>query len=359
MGNKLWSSPSQEIRVDCGGLARLHFYPKISHTGWVQTSLIWNEQGESLQRLSGDNKTRQYLSNAVYDLFRKGSINHIFVFHSSSNNVFSWTKEPLGLCTVQFLHARRWQNWSCSHILLIATSLYLCRAFSFLCAWVLESQKCNQTTYVHAYLQVLQTIVRNTLPSLACFPCATLWKQPCHRLAYMILTKICTLTSFTMTSFENQNFTFLGWKNAKSLHNASGVGVHLVALTLYHSVQIVEHVEKAQMWISAKTKVDTEQVERLRSHCLTSVTTCFVLQIVIEGVKAGPSEEGDLAFDDVLLLDTQCPTFETCDFESNMCSWSNVGSDEDDWFRRRGNSRGPPGPSVDHTTLTPFGQLYL
>lgn len=99
--------------------------------------------------------------------------------------------------------------------------------------------------------------------------------------------------------------------------------------------------------------------DRPWSHCLASTTTCFVLQIMIEGVKAGPSEEGDLAFDDVLLLDAQCSQSVHCDFETNMCSWSNVGSDEDDWFRRRGNSRGPPGPSVDHTTLTPFGQLYL
>lgn len=37
MGTKQWSSPRQEIRLDCGGLARLHFSPKVSHTGWVQS----------------------------------------------------------------------------------------------------------------------------------------------------------------------------------------------------------------------------------------------------------------------------------------------------------------------------------
>lgn len=43
MGNKLWSSPRQEIRADYGGLAKLHFSPKFSLTGWVaQTSVIWN-----------------------------------------------------------------------------------------------------------------------------------------------------------------------------------------------------------------------------------------------------------------------------------------------------------------------------
>ncbi|XP_075875933.1 MAM and LDL-receptor class A domain-containing protein 1 [Nelusetta ayraudi] len=81
-------------------------------------------------------------------------------------------------------------------------------------------------------------------------------------------------------------------------------------------------------------------------------------RIIIEGVKAGPSEEGDMALDDVLLSDAACSFSEDCDFEINMCTWSNVGSDEHDWFRRRGNSRGPLGPSVDHTTHTPYGH-YL
>lgn len=66
-----------------------------------------------------------------------------------------------------------------------------------------------------------------------------------------------------------------------------------------------------------------------------------------------------MALDDVLLSDAACSFSEDCDFEINMCTWSNVGSDEHDWFRRRGNSRGPLGPSVDHTTHTPHGQLYF
>ncbi|XP_054624893.1 MAM and LDL-receptor class A domain-containing protein 1 [Dunckerocampus dactyliophorus] len=86
-------------------------------------------------------------------------------------------------------------------------------------------------------------------------------------------------------------------------------------------------------------------------------------RLMVEGVKAGPTLEGDMAFDDVHLLDTNCPPRATCDFEINMCSWTNVrGSlDQGDWLRGMGASPNPnTGPSVDHTTNTPHGYyLYV
>lgn len=84
----------------------------------------------------------------------------------------------------------------------------------------------------------------------------------------------------------------------------------------------------------------------------------FVFQIVVEGVKAAPTKEGDMAFDDVHLSDAQCPPPGHCDFESNMCSWSNLGRgvDQEDWLRGRGDSPNPnTGPSVDHTTNSTHG----
>ncbi|KAM7379552.1 hypothetical protein PAMP_005098 [Pampus punctatissimus] len=81
-------------------------------------------------------------------------------------------------------------------------------------------------------------------------------------------------------------------------------------------------------------------------------------RIVVEGVKAGPTQEGDMAFDDVQLTDSQCPPHGYCDFESNMCSWSNVGGgvDQGDWLRGKGASPNPnTGPSVDHTTSSTHG----
>lgn len=89
-----------------------------------------------------------------------------------------------------------------------------------------------------------------------------------------------------------------------------------------------------------------------------SIITCFASQIMVEGVKSGPTQEGDMAFDDVHLSDAQCPPHGHCDFESNMCSWSNVGNgvDQEDWLRGRGDSLNPnTGPSVDHTTNSSHG----
>ncbi|XP_061694563.1 MAM and LDL-receptor class A domain-containing protein 2 isoform X2 [Syngnathoides biaculeatus] len=86
-------------------------------------------------------------------------------------------------------------------------------------------------------------------------------------------------------------------------------------------------------------------------------------RLVVEGVKAGPTREGDMAFDDVRVSDAECPPRDACDFELNMCSWSNVGGrvDQNDWLRGRGASPNPnTGPGVDHTTNMPYGYyLYV
>ncbi|XP_075339459.1 MAM and LDL-receptor class A domain-containing protein 1 [Odontesthes bonariensis] len=81
-------------------------------------------------------------------------------------------------------------------------------------------------------------------------------------------------------------------------------------------------------------------------------------RVVVEGVKAGPSQEGDMAFDDVQLTDAQCPPHGVCDFEISLCSWSNLGGgvDQGDWLRGGGASPNPnTGPSVDHTTNSTHG----
>lgn len=83
-----------------------------------------------------------------------------------------------------------------------------------------------------------------------------------------------------------------------------------------------------------------------------------MFQIVVEGVKAGLTQEGDMAFDDVQLTDAHCPPPGHCDFESNLCSWSNLGGgvDQGDWLRGRGASLNPStGPNVDHTTNSTLG----
>lgn len=102
--------------------------------------------------------------------------------------------------------------------------------------------------------------------------------------------------------------------------------------------------------------VKTRQISKL-----PSVVTCSVFQIMVEGVKAGPTVEGDMAFDDVLLSDAECPSTAHCDLEVNMCSWSNVGGsmDQKNWLRGRGRSQNPnTGLRFDHTTNTEYGKYF-
>ncbi|XP_034038505.1 MAM and LDL-receptor class A domain-containing protein 1-like [Thalassophryne amazonica] len=84
-------------------------------------------------------------------------------------------------------------------------------------------------------------------------------------------------------------------------------------------------------------------------------------RIVVEGIKAGPSQEGDMAFNDVRVINTRCSPPGYCDFESSMCNWCNVGGgvDHGDWLRGRGASLNPnTGSDVDHTTNSTNG-FYL
>ncbi|KAM4729149.1 apical endosomal glycoprotein [Anableps anableps] len=86
-------------------------------------------------------------------------------------------------------------------------------------------------------------------------------------------------------------------------------------------------------------------------------------RIVVEGVKAGPTMEGDMAFDDVQLTDAQCPPHGFCDFESSFCNWSNLGGgvNQGDWLLGAGATPNPnTGPAVDHTTNSSKGHyIYV
>ncbi|KAK1787196.1 hypothetical protein P4O66_017048 [Electrophorus voltai] len=80
--------------------------------------------------------------------------------------------------------------------------------------------------------------------------------------------------------------------------------------------------------------------------------------IVIEGIM-GQGEQGSIAVDDILVSPHPCTGPGHCDFEVNMCSWSNLmEEDETDWLRNQGNSSTPStGPSIDHTTNSSRGNI--
>lgn len=88
-----------------------------------------------------------------------------------------------------------------------------------------------------------------------------------------------------------------------------------------------------------------------------TVSSVSDYQIVFEGV-AGTSYQGDIAIDDVILLDNACPPPGDCNFETGMCTWVNVAQKDDfDWVRYNGETSSlGTGPSTDHTTKTKGGE---
>ncbi|XP_058879430.1 MAM and LDL-receptor class A domain-containing protein 1-like [Acipenser ruthenus] len=82
-------------------------------------------------------------------------------------------------------------------------------------------------------------------------------------------------------------------------------------------------------------------------------------QIIFEGV-AGTGHEGDIAIDDLLLLNGPCPPDGFCDFETGLCGWLNVVTEDDiDWTWNSGiTPSSTHGPLVDHTTNSALGH-YL
>lgn len=66
----------------------------------------------------------------------------------------------------------------------------------------------------------------------------------------------------------------------------------------------------------------------------------------------GTSYDGDIAIDDVILVDDECPPPGSCDFEDDTCTWTNShdGDDNFDWIRHTGSTDSfNTGPTADHT----------
>eukprot|EP00794_Sanderia_malayensis_P017044 gene17044-18759_t len=81
-----------------------------------------------------------------------------------------------------------------------------------------------------------------------------------------------------------------------------------------------------------------------------SITTTNNYKVVIEGVR-GRSFTGDIAIDDIKMLDGLCNQPATCDFENKRCTWTNTKSeDKFDWLLSKGSTpSGTTGPAADHT----------
>lgn len=81
---------------------------------------------------------------------------------------------------------------------------------------------------------------------------------------------------------------------------------------------------------------------------------------MFEAVR-GATEYSDIAIDDIVIKDGECPPPAFCDFEIDMCSWTNVlVTDDIDWIWSSGNTPSRfPGPTVDHTTGSGSGTSFI
>ena len=88
-----------------------------------------------------------------------------------------------------------------------------------------------------------------------------------------------------------------------------------------------------------------------------TITSSSDYWLIFEGIR-GSGYRGDIAIDDVEILDNACS--HDCDFEADMCTWLNVPrSDDFDWLRGSGSTPSSyTGPSTDHSTNSPVGKSH-
>lgn len=94
-----------------------------------------------------------------------------------------------------------------------------------------------------------------------------------------------------------------------------------------------------------------DEIRHVHSEFLSNLCNFVFHKVVFEGIK-GTSYTGDIAIDDVKIMNGSCPTPGDCSFDDGMCTWTNSRTgDVFDWIIGGG---GTPsfftGPSSDHTT---------
>ncbi|XP_061173555.1 MAM and LDL-receptor class A domain-containing protein 2-like [Saccostrea echinata] len=93
----------------------------------------------------------------------------------------------------------------------------------------------------------------------------------------------------------------------------------------------------------------------------TTINSPTSFRLTFEGT-VGSGYQGDIAIDDINLVSGACPPPGSCDFEKNLCTWTNVqGNDTFDWERHKGRTASfGTGPSTDHTLKTIYGSyMYI
>lgn len=95
--------------------------------------------------------------------------------------------------------------------------------------------------------------------------------------------------------------------------------------------------------------------------CLAVCLSLHPSQVLFEGVR-GSSYRGDIAIDDLKLMDGACPRPGYCDFENyDSCTWTNDQLEDDfDWTVGAGKTPSQKtGPGIDHTTGLGIGKYMF
>ncbi|KAJ8011341.1 hypothetical protein DPEC_G00057130 [Dallia pectoralis] len=103
-----------------------------------------------------------------------------------------------------------------------------------------------------------------------------------------------------------------------------------------------------------------DQENRWRHGRATVLSPDTAYQVIFEAV-AGDGRDGDIAIDDLTLLNGPCPPDGFCDFEMDYCGWQNSPPNETgmDWDWWSGSSGGRFSPEVDHTTNSGQGHYII
>eukprot|EP00057_Strongylocentrotus_purpuratus_P018004 XP_011672478.1 PREDICTED: MAM and LDL-receptor class A domain-containing protein 1-like [Strongylocentrotus purpuratus] len=120
-------------------------------------------------------------------------------------------------------------------------------------------------------------------------------------------------------------------------------------------VHIYDTVSKA----STSIWKETSHSEMEWHYGRASLAPAHPYQLVIKATLHD-GVNGDIAIDDLTVLDESCSRPGFCDFEKGKCGWSDEQeTDTRDWLRNNGATPSPfTGPSFDHTTGTAQG-MYM
>lgn len=82
----------------------------------------------------------------------------------------------------------------------------------------------------------------------------------------------------------------------------------------------------------------------------------FLCQLVFEAKVLKNNSVSVAGFDDVYMTTDDCRQSDACNYEHDLCSWSNSLDDTADWMQQS-PADALPGPPLDHSINSIYGVL--